>query len=133
MHSLTIAKLNSAELPLDRFAAHPNLSEQDKVAEATRQFEAVLLRQILKDARKPVFPSPYESQSTVSDIYNDMIADRLAESISRSGSFGLARALQSELAARTTKPPAPAQPALPDPPRSAVAPESKPIRTKLFQ
>ena len=86
-----------ADVPIERLAAHPALSEQDKLAQDSRQFEAALLRQILADARKPVFPSKFTEQSAVHGIYNDMITSQLADSISQSGEFGLARSLESQL------------------------------------
>ena len=45
----------AANLPLDQLANNARLSEAQKVAEAGRQFEAVLLRQILGEGMKPAF------------------------------------------------------------------------------
>ena len=84
-------------VPLERIADNKTLSKPEKIAEVSRQFEAVLLRQILGSARKTVFKSPVNQDSLSSGIYQDMVTDQLAESISRSGSFGLARSLQSQL------------------------------------
>jgi len=80
------------------------LSEAQKVAEASRQFEAVLLRQILGQARHTVFKSKLSPESTTSGIYQDMVTNQLAESISRSGSFGLARSLESQLLRQSLPP-----------------------------
>ena len=84
-------------VPLERIADNKTLSKPEKIAEVSRQFEAVLLRQILGAARKTVFKSAMNQDSLSSGIYQDMVTDQLAESISRSGSFGLARSLQSQL------------------------------------
>ena len=84
-------------VPLERLADNKTLSKPEKIAEASRQFEAVLLRQILGAARKTVFKSAMNQDSLSSGIYQDMVTDQLAESISRSGSFGLAQGLQSQL------------------------------------
>jgi len=81
-------------LPLDMLAANPNVSDSDKVGEVARQFEAVLLRQILQEARKSDDPG---DDTTVSGIYDDMINNQLADTISRSGEFGLARGLKAQL------------------------------------
>lgn len=83
--------------PIEQLAGNKTLSESEKVAQVSRQFEAVLLRQILGSARKTVFKSKVNEDSLTSGIYQDMVTDQLAESISRSGSFGLARSLQSQL------------------------------------
>jgi flagellar protein FlgJ len=66
------------------------------VAEVSRQFEAMLLRQILQDIRKPVL-APAEGDATSNGIYSDMINNQLADSISSSGGFGLAKSLAAQL------------------------------------
>lgn len=92
--------VNVGALPLERLARHPQLSEADKIAELSRQFEAVLLRQILRQARKTVIDSELTRSSAVSDIYDDMVTSQLAEAMSRSGSLGLGRLLAQELTRR---------------------------------
>lgn len=86
---------------LDRLKSNPRLSEEQKLHEVSRQFEAVLLRQILAAARKTVIKSDSDSESSTSEIYQDMINTQLAESISASGSFGLARSLELQLRTQT--------------------------------
>jgi Rod binding domain-containing protein len=98
-------------VPLERLANDPGLTERAKVAQASQQFEAALLRQILSDARKPVFVSEFTKQSAVDGIYHDLITNQLAESISQSGEFGLARSLQAQLDRTVTEAPATAEPA----------------------
>jgi len=88
--------VQASQLPLESLAGNPNISDDDKVAEVSRQFEAVLLRQILQQARKPGVAA--SSPSLSSDVYSDMINQQLAQSISRSGAFGLAKSLQGQLA-----------------------------------
>jgi flagellar protein FlgJ len=90
------SKVDPSQLPLESLASNANLSDNDKVAEVSRQFEAVLLRQIFQDIRKPVLAQD-DGNSTVNGIYSDMINNQMADSISRSGTFGLARSLQSQL------------------------------------
>ena len=65
--------------------------KDDKVREASRQFEAVLLRQIIGEARKTVVSSTANSQSSSAKIYDDMINNQMADSISRSGAFQASR------------------------------------------
>lgn len=93
--SASAAGLDS--VPLERLANDPSLSEAEKVKEASRQFEAIILRQILAQARKTVFHSKLNEESTSSGIYQDMVTGQLADAISRSGSFGLARSLEIHL------------------------------------
>jgi flagellar protein FlgJ len=90
-------RVNAADLPLDHLAGNPEVSEADKVAEVSRQFEAVLLRQILASAQKTIFASNMNPESVTTGVYRDMITDQLADSISDSGAFGLARSLEKQL------------------------------------
>jgi Rod binding domain-containing protein len=90
-------QVSAMDLPLDQLAGNPNIPEPAKVGEACRQFEAMLLRQMLQEARKPMFDSDGEDQSTVSSIYNDMIDNQLADCMSRSGGVGLASGLQAQV------------------------------------
>lgn len=96
LHALN-AGLKAPEPPLEKVAENKALSEEQKVAELSRQFEGVLLRQILGQARKTVFQSTTDEESASSAIYQDMVTSQLAESISKSGSFGLAKSLQTQL------------------------------------
>jgi Rod binding domain-containing protein len=92
----THPKVEASQLPLESLAANKNVSDADKVAEVARQFEAVLLRQILHDIHKSVL-APAEGDATANGIYSDMIDNQMADSISRSGGFGLAKSLAGEL------------------------------------
>jgi len=83
--------------PLERLTSCRNLSEEEKVAEAARLFEALLLRQILRETQQPVIPSTLEGESTASDIYRDLFCEHLADAIARSGALGLAQTLQTQL------------------------------------
>jgi Rod binding domain-containing protein len=91
------ARIDASQLPLESLAGNANISDSDKVAEVSRQFEAVLLRQILQDIRKPVL-DPAKGDAAANGIYNDMINNQMADSITRSGGFGLAKSLTGQLA-----------------------------------
>jgi len=78
-------------------AKNPKLSEAEKIGELSQKFEAVLLRQILQEAHKTVIKSSFTDDSAVSGIYEDMVTNALADSISKAGTFGLAKSLQEEL------------------------------------
>ena len=95
---------NAAELPIENLAGNKSLSQAEKVAEVSRQFESVLLRQILGQGRKTVFHSKFNQDSMSSGIYQDMATNQLADAISRSGSFGLARSLEAQLIHQTATP-----------------------------
>jgi peptidoglycan hydrolase FlgJ len=93
-------KVSASDIAPERLANNPALTEQQKIGEASRQFEAVLLRQILAATQKTVIPSKFTDNSTSADIYRDMITTQLADSISKSGSFGLAQTFEKQLAPR---------------------------------
>jgi peptidoglycan hydrolase FlgJ len=86
-----------SSLPLEKIAVDPHLSEAEKIGEASRQFEAIFLRQILSAAQKPAFPSRYSSQSFSAGVYQDIMVNQLADQMSQSGGFGLAKLLQTQL------------------------------------
>jgi flagellar protein FlgJ len=102
---MTIQSLKPAEvadgLPIEQLAGNKLLSEKQKLQEASRQFEAVMLRQILGQGRKTVFRSKFNQESMTSGIYQDMITSQLADGISRSGGLGLARSLETQLTRQT--------------------------------
>jgi Rod binding domain-containing protein len=84
--------LRAADIPMDRLAASTQLDEKAKIGEASRQFEAILVRQILSEAR------PAEGKKGVaSGIYQDMITTQTADNICRSGGLGLARTFEQQL------------------------------------
>jgi Rod binding domain-containing protein len=89
--------VNASEIAPDRLADNPALSERQKIGEASRQFEAILLRQILDSTQKPVIHSKFTDNSTAAGIYRDMITNQLADSISKSGTLGLAKTFESQL------------------------------------
>jgi Rod binding domain-containing protein len=90
-------RVHAADTPVERLAANANLTDEEKIAEASRQFEAALLRQILTEARKTVIPSQHGAHRAGDDIYQDMINCQLADGISRGGGLGLADGLKSQL------------------------------------
>lgn len=100
--------VKAADLPLDRLAASTQVSEADKLGEVSRQFEAVLLRQILSSAQKPLLDAKAGSPSATAGIYQDMITTQLADKISHSGGIGLATSLAQQLGHQfhTAQPPA---------------------------
>ena len=96
------SNINPADVPLDRLAGDSRLTEQQKIGEAGRQFEAILLRQILTAAQKTTFKSKYTDDSTASSIYRDMTAKQLADSMTRGGGIGLAKMLNKQLTKQLT-------------------------------
>ena len=112
IHPLQSRHIDLSNLPLDRVAASTQIDQKEKINQVSRAFEAVLLRQILQESQKPAFKSKLESNTATDGIYHDMVINQLAENISKSGSFGLAKSLSGELQRQTgaAKPASPTHP-----------------------
>jgi Rod binding domain-containing protein len=87
----------AADIAPESLAGSSQLTEKQKVAEASRQFEAMLLRQILSETQKPVIQSEFTDNSTAAGIYQDFITNQLADSLSKSGAFGFAKIFERQL------------------------------------
>jgi peptidoglycan hydrolase FlgJ len=104
MNVSPLASLSSAirpdAMPPEKLAPNSQSGEPDKIQELSQQFEALLVRQILKESRKSVIESGLFGQSFSADLYHDMINGQLAEQISQSGTMGLASRLEKDLSQR---------------------------------
>ena len=87
----------TSQVPLEKLAGSKSVSESDKVAEMSRQFEAVLVRQILTDAQKPTFKSKLNPENTATSIHRDMMVNTMADQITHSGGLGLSQQLRRDL------------------------------------
>jgi len=67
---------------------------QEKIREMTQKFEAVFVRHLLNEAQKPVIGGGAIAAASSRGIYQDMIVERMADQISESGTFGVARSLE---------------------------------------
>ena len=95
---------SAVEVPPERLAGNKALTESQKIAEASRQFEAILLRQILGAAQKTVIRSEFTDDSTSAEIYRDMATSQMADAIARTGTFGLAKTFQQQLEQQASRP-----------------------------
>ena len=112
LNPLQSRHIDLSNLPLNNLAASTQANEKEKIGEVSRAFEAVLLRQILQEGQRPAFASKGAGTTATDGIYRDMVVNQLAESISKSGRFGLAKSLAGELQRQTgaRKSTAPAHP-----------------------
>lgn len=94
---------DAAAVAPEELAGNKNLTEKQKIAEASRQFEAIMLRQILSESQKPVITSEFTDNSTSAGIYQDFITNTLADSISKSGTFGFAKVFEKQLTPHVEK------------------------------
>lgn len=86
-----------ADLPVEQLARASSVPEQEKIGQLSKQFEAVLLRQILNDAQKPIAGGGLIKSNSANSIYQDLATAQLAEKISSSGSFGFSQSLEKQL------------------------------------
>ncbi|MGB0372980.1 MAG: hypothetical protein ACPGN3_16745 [Opitutales bacterium] len=97
MQAINPVGLNAAEYQKLTFNA--SMSEEQKVAEAAKQFEGVMLRQYLKDALKPMVETELTKNSASSDIYRSYLIDIMAGSMAESGALGVSSTLQAGIQA----------------------------------
>ena len=106
IQSSTIAAIGIGQadhMDLARIASNTKLSKSEKLLVAARHFEAMLARQILRDAYKPILGDGVGMSGGVSsEIYRDMSVKQLGDAIGKSGAFGIASALHSQLATEQT-------------------------------
>jgi Rod binding domain-containing protein len=81
----------------ENLLANKHLTEDQKIAEASRQFEKIMLQQILSETQKPVITSEFTDNSTAAGIYQDYITETLADSMSKAGTLGFAKVFVEQL------------------------------------
>lgn len=77
-------------------AALRNASPEVQRREVAAQFEAILVRQLLK----PTMTSMLGEEGVASGVYGDMLTDTFAQQLTRGGGMGLGRMLEQQLAPR---------------------------------
>jgi len=85
-----LRSIEPAERPVDSESAQG--PDSDKTGEVSRQFEAILMRQILSESMKPLLQGGASGQ-----VYGYLVTDTLADSMSKGGGLGLANILQAQL------------------------------------
>lgn len=91
------SSVDTSNVPIEELAGNKHLTQQQKIHEASRQFEQIMLQQILSEMQKPVITSELTDDSAASDIYQGYITNALADSMSKSGSFGFAKIFEQQL------------------------------------
>lgn len=94
--------------------ATPSVAPLDKqhvqLKAATQQFESYFLHQLLKEMRKTVPKDPnLQDDGDQKQIFQDMMDQTLADSMSKRGDFGLAKMLYDQLKNSIGPPEAPAK------------------------
>src|SRR3954469_24928462 len=80
--------------------------EKARVTKATQDFEAVFIGMMLKQMRKSMAgDNALFGKSSESNIYQDMMDDSLAQQMSRTGTFGIGKAMIKSMESRLPKDP----------------------------
>jgi Rod binding domain-containing protein len=88
---------SAADVAPESLVGNQSLNQHQKIAEASRQFESILLRQIIGEAEKPMIKSEFTDNSTAAGIYQDFITNQLSDSLSKSGAIGFAKVFERQL------------------------------------
>ena len=95
-----MSTMSANHLAVEQLAQNNKLTEAEKIGEVARHFEAILLRQFLNEATKPLMGGDEGMNSAQKGIYQDMITYTLAATISKSGQFGLSQMFRHQLMPR---------------------------------
>lgn len=79
---------------------HGSATEAERLAATTQEFEAVLLRQYLNDALKPLNTNG-PGMGGNNAVYGYLINDALASSLTKGGVFGFSNLMQAQLSSST--------------------------------
>lgn len=99
---MNVTPLTGAQAPLPPIdpaggdalrTAQANPTDKTKLAEASRQFEGVLLRQFLSESLKSLTNNGASGQ-----VYGYFLNDAIADSITKGGGLGLASVFQAQIA-----------------------------------
>jgi Rod binding domain-containing protein len=95
-----MSTMSPDHLAVEQLTQNNKLTEAEKIGEVARHFEAILLRQFLNEATKPLMGGDEGMNAAQKGIYQDMITNTLADSISKSGQFGLSQVFRQQLMPR---------------------------------
>lgn len=94
---MTVASASTAP-GLSLTATHG--SDRERLAAAAKQFEAIFVRQMLAAARKTSFGDSMFGDSQGLGTFREMQDDRFAQIAADRGAFGIAAAVEKQLAAQ---------------------------------
>lgn len=78
-------------------AAQPQ-GQREQLAAAAKQFEAIFVRQMLSAARKTDFGGEKLFDSQAMGTFRQMQDERVADTVSSTGAFGMAKMIEARLA-----------------------------------
>lgn len=117
-------------VPIEDLAANKHLTKTQKIQEASQQFEAIMLQQILSEMQKPVIQGEFTDDSAATGIYQDYVSHALAEGMAKAGGFGFAKIFEEQL---TPRAPAQAQNLNGKRPETPATPVHSPSDTSIHE
>ena len=91
------AHLPAAAETTPKAGASSTAQDAKKIEDSAKQFEAMMIRQVLSDTFKPSPTAAKGQNMPGSDIYQSFMTDTVADSISKGGSLGISNLFQSKL------------------------------------
>jgi Rod binding domain-containing protein len=88
---------------LMEMAHSKHATQQQKNAAVSQQFEAVLVKQFLKEALKPMIKGVFSDDGNANRMYRHFFTDAISESVASGGGFGVSNILQQQLSQNDTK------------------------------
>ena len=82
---------------LMEMAHSKHATQQEKNAAVSQQFEAVLVKQFLKEALKPMIKGVFSEDGNANRMYRHFFTDAISESVASGGGFGVSNILQQQL------------------------------------
>ena len=109
---MEIASSNDKYVGMDssilmEMAHSKNVSQKQKNAAVSQQFEAVLVKQFLKEALKPMFKGVFNEDAGAHRMYRHFFTDAISESVAQGGGFGVSNILQQQLNQKISTPSSP--------------------------
>lgn len=109
---MEIASSNDKYVGMDssilmEMAHSKNISQKQKNAAVSQQFEAVLVKQFLKEALKPMFKGVFNEDAGAHRMYRHFFTDAISESVAQGGGFGVSNILQQQLNQKISTPSSP--------------------------
>ena len=106
---MEIASSNDKYVGMDssilmEMAHSKNISQKQKNAAVSQQFEAVLVKQFLKEALKPMFEGVFNEDAGAHRMYRHFFTDAISESVAQGGGFGISNILQQQLNQKISTP-----------------------------
>ncbi len=74
--------------------------KDEKLYKVCEEFEAIFIKQMLNAMKKTINKSDFLHGGMAEDFFEDMLYDKYAENMAKSGDFGLARILYNQLSSK---------------------------------